>query len=114
MTGGSVAEQRTKRECVGAESVHNVMPSASSCTRVCRSPVVKVSDHDRHAMSLSPIPQKTRRVGERCTLNLSRAQTSSRWCGEVVRRRGRQLKCRPRHLTMVQNYEVCRQKPLCS
>ncbi|GFX84671.1 hypothetical protein TNCV_724781 [Trichonephila clavipes] len=28
--------------------------------------------------SSSPVPLKTRRVGERCTLNLSRAQTSSR------------------------------------
>ncbi|GFX71645.1 uncharacterized protein TNCV_2696331 [Trichonephila clavipes] len=38
--------------------------------------------------SLSPIPVKTRRVGQRCTLNLSRAETSSRWCGVVVRRGG--------------------------
>ncbi|GFU09715.1 uncharacterized protein TNCV_5027421 [Trichonephila clavipes] len=29
----------------------------------------------------SPVPQKTRRVGQRCTLNLSRAETSSLWCG---------------------------------
>ncbi|GFS52425.1 reverse transcriptase domain-containing protein [Trichonephila clavipes] len=36
--------------------------------------------------SSSPVPLKTRRIGERCTLNLSRAQTSSRWCGVVVRR----------------------------
>ncbi|GFV20388.1 hypothetical protein TNCV_4141491 [Trichonephila clavipes] len=39
--------------------------------------VVKVSDHGRHVMSLSPVPLKTHRVGERCMLNLSRAQTSS-------------------------------------
>ncbi|GFX21550.1 transposable element Tcb1 transposase [Trichonephila clavipes] len=51
-----------------------------------------------------PVPLKTRRVGQRCTLNLSRAETSSRWCGVVVRRGGCQLRCRPRHLTMVQNY----------
>ncbi|GFS81170.1 uncharacterized protein TNCV_1224191 [Trichonephila clavipes] len=50
--------------------------------------VVKASDHDRHVMSSSPVPLKTRLVGERCTLNLSRAQTSSRWCGVVVRREG--------------------------
>ncbi|GFU76717.1 transposon Tf2-9 polyprotein [Trichonephila clavipes] len=31
--------------------------------------------------SSSPVPLKTRRVGQRCTLNLSRAETSSRWCG---------------------------------
>ncbi|GFV54675.1 uncharacterized protein TNCV_3843941 [Trichonephila clavipes] len=37
-------------------------------------------------MSSSPVPLKTRRVGKRCTLNLSRAQTSSRWRGVVVRR----------------------------
>ncbi|GFU16942.1 uncharacterized protein TNCV_1772231 [Trichonephila clavipes] len=35
-----------------------------------------------------PVPLKTRRVGQRCTLNLSRAETSSRWCGVVVRRGG--------------------------
>ncbi|GFV63892.1 uncharacterized protein TNCV_3787651 [Trichonephila clavipes] len=38
--------------------------------------------------SLSPVPLKTRRVGQRCTLNLSRAETSSRWCGVVVGRGG--------------------------
>ncbi|GFS49226.1 uncharacterized protein TNCV_2410521 [Trichonephila clavipes] len=59
----------------------------------------------------SPVPLKTRRVGQRCTLNLSRAETSSRWCGVVVRRGGCQLRCHPRHLTMVQNYVVRRQKP---
>ncbi|GFV78583.1 uncharacterized protein TNCV_1888891 [Trichonephila clavipes] len=37
-------------------------------------------------MSLSPVSLKTRHVGERCTLNLSRAEMSSRWCGVVVRR----------------------------
>ncbi|GFX32505.1 uncharacterized protein TNCV_2174231 [Trichonephila clavipes] len=31
--------------------------------------------------SSSPVPLKTRRVGQRCTLNLSRAEVSSRWCG---------------------------------
>ncbi|GFW81107.1 uncharacterized protein TNCV_4804751 [Trichonephila clavipes] len=38
--------------------------------------------------SSSPVPQKTRRIGWPCTLNLSRAETSSRWCGVVVRRGG--------------------------
>ncbi|GFV79257.1 uncharacterized protein TNCV_71251 [Trichonephila clavipes] len=64
--------------------------------------------------SSSPVPLKTRRVGQRCTLNLSRAETSSRWCGVVVRRGRCQLRCRPRHLTMVQNYVVRRPKPSCS
>ncbi|GFT83169.1 hypothetical protein TNCV_2129801 [Trichonephila clavipes] len=39
-------------------------------------------------MGSSPVPLKTRRVGQRCTLNLSRAETSSRWCGVVVGRGG--------------------------
>ncbi|GFY02400.1 uncharacterized protein TNCV_3502811 [Trichonephila clavipes] len=38
--------------------------------------------------SSSPVPLKTRRVERRYTLNLSRAQTLSRWCGVVARRRG--------------------------
>ncbi|GFW22601.1 uncharacterized protein TNCV_2764131 [Trichonephila clavipes] len=54
----------------------------------CGSPVVKVSNHDRHVMSSSPVPLKTRRVGQRYMLNLSRAETSSSWCGVVVRRGG--------------------------
>ncbi|GFV10239.1 uncharacterized protein TNCV_3661911 [Trichonephila clavipes] len=64
--------------------------------------------------SSSPLPVKTIRVGKRCTLNLSRAQTSSRWCDVVVRRGGCQLRCQPRQLTMVQNDEDRRQKPSCS
>ncbi|GFT36521.1 uncharacterized protein TNCV_1344801 [Trichonephila clavipes] len=52
--------------------------------RGCGSPVVKVSDHGRYVMSLSTVPLKTHRVGQRCTLNLSRAETTSRWCGVVV------------------------------
>ncbi|GFU62186.1 hypothetical protein TNCV_2474171 [Trichonephila clavipes] len=51
-------------------------------------PVVKVSDHGRHVMSSSPVPLKTYRIGKRCTLNLSRAQTSSRQCDVEVRRGG--------------------------
>ncbi|GFW27655.1 uncharacterized protein TNCV_765371 [Trichonephila clavipes] len=39
-------------------------------------------------MGSSPVSLKTRRVGQRCTLNLSRAETSSHWCGVVVRRGG--------------------------
>ncbi|GFT97664.1 hypothetical protein TNCV_2470241 [Trichonephila clavipes] len=38
--------------------------------------------------SSSPVPLKTRRVGQQCPLNLSRAETSSRWCGVAVRRGG--------------------------
>ncbi|GFX54081.1 uncharacterized protein TNCV_2337171 [Trichonephila clavipes] len=38
----------------------------------------------RHFATTSSLT--TRRVGQRCTLNLLRAETSSRWCGVVVRR----------------------------
>ncbi|GFW17628.1 hypothetical protein TNCV_2651851 [Trichonephila clavipes] len=43
--------------------------------------VVKASDHGWRVMSSSPVLLKIRRVGQRCTLNLSRAETSSLWCG---------------------------------
>ncbi|GFW81822.1 uncharacterized protein TNCV_2884961 [Trichonephila clavipes] len=61
--------------------------------------------------SSSPVPLKTPRIGDRCMLNLSRAQTSSCWSGVVVKRG--QLKYHPRHLTMVQNYiyEVVSKSP---
>ncbi|GFT34862.1 uncharacterized protein TNCV_3878761 [Trichonephila clavipes] len=72
--------------------------------------------YDRHVMSSSPVPLKTLRVRQQCTLNLSRVEMSSRWCGVVVRRGRCQLRCRPRHLTMVQNYVVRHhvKKPSCS
>ncbi|PRD28544.1 UNVERIFIED_CONTAM: hypothetical protein NCL1_32043 [Trichonephila clavipes] len=38
--------------------------------------------------SSSPVPLKTRRVGQRGTLNLPRAETSFRWCVVIVRRGG--------------------------
>ncbi|GFW77736.1 hypothetical protein TNCV_134271 [Trichonephila clavipes] len=58
------------------------------CLGSCGSPLVKISNHGRHVMSLSPVPLKTRRVEQRCTLKLPTAETSSRWCGVVVRRGG--------------------------
>ncbi|GFW40333.1 uncharacterized protein TNCV_1018911 [Trichonephila clavipes] len=72
----------------GDELFWNVNHEMTRMTWGCGSPVVKISDHGRHVMSSSPVPSKTRRVGQRCTLNLSRAETSSRWCGVVVRRGG--------------------------
>ncbi|GFS81123.1 uncharacterized protein TNCV_1223831 [Trichonephila clavipes] len=39
-------------------------------------------------MISSLVPLKNRCVGERYTLNLWRAQTSSRWCGIKARRGG--------------------------
>ena len=41
-----------------------------------------------------------------CTLNLVVGQMYSRWCGVDVLRGGCQLRCRPRHLTGVQNDDV--------
>ncbi|GFX76650.1 hypothetical protein TNCV_3163681 [Trichonephila clavipes] len=61
---------------------HAFAPSLEGCCN----PVVDVSDQGWHAMSSIPEPLKTFRVGERCTLSLSRAKTSSHWCGVVVRR----------------------------
>ncbi|GFU15402.1 myosin-11-like protein [Trichonephila clavipes] len=53
-------------------------------------------------MSSSLVPLKNRRVGERCTLNLSRAKA----CDVVARRGVCHLRCPPRHLTAIQNYEL--------
>ncbi|GFW80688.1 hypothetical protein TNCV_3235401 [Trichonephila clavipes] len=36
--------------------------------------------------SSSPVPLKTHHVGQRCTLNLSRAEMSSRGCGSWERK----------------------------
>ncbi|GFV67882.1 hypothetical protein TNCV_926481 [Trichonephila clavipes] len=50
-------------------------------------PVTEVAEWYRYRIlarlvtSSRLVPLKTRRVGQRCTLNLSRAETSSRWCG---------------------------------
>ncbi|GFX68846.1 uncharacterized protein TNCV_3865451 [Trichonephila clavipes] len=60
----------------------------------CHLRLVTVAEWSRYQIvaglvtSSSPVPLKTRCVGERCTFNLSRAQTSSLWCGVVVRRGG--------------------------
>ncbi|GFW60609.1 kinesin-like protein KIF11 [Trichonephila clavipes] len=48
----------------------------------CSSPGVKVLDHGRLVMSSTPVPLKTCREGQRCTLNLSRAEMSS-LCSEL-------------------------------
>ncbi|GFX23158.1 hypothetical protein TNCV_2933221 [Trichonephila clavipes] len=74
--------------------------------------VVKVSDRGWRVTSSSRVPLQTHRVGGQCTLNMLRAQTSSRWWGVVVRRGWSASQVGPA-LTMVQNYEVRRQKPSC-
>ncbi|GFV93812.1 transposable element Tcb2 transposase [Trichonephila clavipes] len=43
--------------------------------------------------------------------NLSRAQASFRWCGVEYQEKDCQLRCRSRHLTVLQNSGVCRKKP---
>ncbi|GFT12564.1 hypothetical protein TNCV_5093621 [Trichonephila clavipes] len=42
---------------------------------------------------------------------MCRGQMSSHFCGVHVKRERGQLRCHPRHMTMVQNYVVRRQKP---
>ncbi|GFS68239.1 hypothetical protein TNCV_5028551 [Trichonephila clavipes] len=55
--------------------------------------------------SSSPVPLKTRRVGERFTQTYRELKRPP--VGVVLTRGGSELRCRPRHLTMVQ-------KPSCS
>ncbi|GFU56142.1 hypothetical protein TNCV_712041 [Trichonephila clavipes] len=54
---------------------------------LCTTGVAAVTEWYRYRIvagfvtSSSPVSLKTRRVGQRCTLYLSRAETYSRWCG---------------------------------
>ncbi|GFU94601.1 hypothetical protein TNCV_2983951 [Trichonephila clavipes] len=94
--------------------IFNTCPSQghrthSGCGNLGIRSMVKNLDRGWFFMSSSPVPLRTRGVEERCTLKLSRAQTSSRWCGVVVS----QVRCRHRQLTMDQINEVRRQKPSC-
>ncbi|GFV71473.1 hypothetical protein TNCV_4562251 [Trichonephila clavipes] len=54
----------------------------------CGSRVVNVLDRGCLVTNSSPVPLKICHVGQRCTLNQPRAETSSRWCGVVIRRGG--------------------------
>ncbi|GFT58387.1 uncharacterized protein TNCV_2118881 [Trichonephila clavipes] len=105
---------------VGLELCKDDVITCRQLTYRPKFPVFAVAEWYRYRIvaclvtSSSPASRKTHRVGQRCTLNLSRAETSSRWCGVVVRREGCQLRCHPRHLTMVKNYVDRRQKPSCS
>ncbi|GFU35633.1 hypothetical protein TNCV_2099311 [Trichonephila clavipes] len=87
-------------------SVHLVIKTKERKSSTCYLLITK------GVTSSSPVSLKTRRVGKRCTLNISRAQASSCWSGVVVKRG--QLKYHPRHLIMFQNFEVCLQEPSCS
>ncbi|GFX92118.1 hypothetical protein TNCV_1740381 [Trichonephila clavipes] len=95
LTHGSKLRDPSPKFIVLLHSVTQIkrpwQPSSQGCgfdygPEGCCSPAVKVSDHGRHVMSSSSVPLKTRRVEQRFTLNLSRAETSSRWCSVVVRR----------------------------
>ncbi|GFX64286.1 hypothetical protein TNCV_1500101 [Trichonephila clavipes] len=50
--------------------------------------LVKVTDSWPACHEFELVPLKTLRLGERFTLNLSRAQTSSRWCGGEISKGG--------------------------
>ncbi|GFX16068.1 hypothetical protein TNCV_4703261 [Trichonephila clavipes] len=54
--------------------------------------MVKDRTRGLRVTSSIPVPIKIRRVGQRCMINLSRAETSCRWCGVIVRRGWCQLK----------------------
>ncbi|GFX46871.1 hypothetical protein TNCV_4040171 [Trichonephila clavipes] len=56
------------------------------CDRGSR--VIQVSDHDLPCREFEPSTTKDPPCRAAITLNLSRAETSSRWCGVIVRRGG--------------------------
>ncbi|GFV48436.1 hypothetical protein TNCV_3027061 [Trichonephila clavipes] len=66
---------------------HTMAKKGNETQKIWVSVVATVAEWYRHRIvagfvtSSSPVPLKTRRVGQRCTLNLSRAEMSSRWCG---------------------------------
>ncbi|GFV59716.1 hypothetical protein TNCV_1907871 [Trichonephila clavipes] len=62
-------------------------------------------------MSSSPVPLKTYRVEARCTLNLWRAQTSSLWCGVVVKSKGCQLRISA--ASLLHDYAACKRSLEC-
>ncbi|GFY36666.1 uncharacterized protein TNCV_28701 [Trichonephila clavipes] len=75
-------------------NTQRLQSSVFACYPTPPFPVAAVAEWYRHrymacfVTGSSPVPLKTRRVGQPCTLNLSRAETSSRWCGVEVRRGG--------------------------
>ncbi|GFV70714.1 hypothetical protein TNCV_2022781 [Trichonephila clavipes] len=73
--------------------------------------VVMVSDRGWRVMSSSPVPLKTRRVGQRCTLNLTSLKCPPFGVKCKLGEGLPQLRFRLHHLTMVQNDKVRRQKP---
>ncbi|GFW87771.1 uncharacterized protein TNCV_4487361 [Trichonephila clavipes] len=88
--------EKNRESCLTRHFSHRcfINPALRSSFTLSLRSVAAVAEWYRHRIvagfvtSSSPVPLKTRRVGQRCTLNLSRAETSSRWCGVVVRRGG--------------------------
>ncbi|GFX49026.1 hypothetical protein TNCV_2798171 [Trichonephila clavipes] len=74
---GDIEGEPTSPTCI--QYRHTALFLKSSCGH--SSLVVIESDPGRHDMSSSTTPLNTCCVGERSTLNLSRAETCSRWCG---------------------------------
>ncbi|GFS57566.1 uncharacterized protein TNCV_1402191 [Trichonephila clavipes] len=75
--------------------------------------VVKVSDRGWPCPELEPSTTKDPLCRAAMHVKSVESRNVLPWCGVVVRRGGCQFMCRPRHLTMVQNYVVRRQKPSC-
>ncbi|GFT97440.1 hypothetical protein TNCV_1628671 [Trichonephila clavipes] len=69
---------RIKSERVGRPMLIKSVETQSPCWSGCGSLVDKVLDRGWLVSSSNPVPLKTCLLGEQCTLNLSRAQTSSR------------------------------------
>ncbi|GFX73805.1 uncharacterized protein TNCV_4291211 [Trichonephila clavipes] len=84
----SSSHQAHQRLTLNPQSVCKIYPL------IARNSVPAVAELHRYRIvaclvtSSSPVPLKTHRVGQQCTLTLPRAETSSRWCGVVVRRGG--------------------------
>ncbi|GBN48298.1 hypothetical protein AVEN_9112-1 [Araneus ventricosus] len=81
--------------------------STCDCTPFRGATVVCCSGfRDRGFQVRNPIPSKNRRVIGCGACQISRGQMPSRWCVAAVWRGGCRIRCRPRYLTTVQNYEV--------
>ncbi|GFV59796.1 hypothetical protein TNCV_956951 [Trichonephila clavipes] len=81
-------------------------------TRVPFPPKKRSWTRGQRVTSSSLIPLKTHRVERLMYVKSVVAQASYLQCSVEVKRGGCQLRCRPRHLTKIQNYEVYRQTAL--
>ncbi|GFY36919.1 hypothetical protein TNCV_2568811 [Trichonephila clavipes] len=86
MTRSVTKSPRVAEQC--GFDIHSHNPRPGTKEPPCRGIGSQSASNGLLWVLSSPVPIKTRRVGQRCTLNLSRAELSSRWCGVVVRRGG--------------------------